>query len=659
MTPPLTTVDSFESFGLSAPLMEAMKDMGFSTPTPIQQQALPILLAGANDFIGLASTGTGKTAAFGIPLVENIDTTIKDTQALVLSPTRELALQVAEQLALLGKKKGLRVVTIYGGASYRTQLDGVKRGAHIVVATPGRLVDFLEQKMIKLNSVQTVVLDEADEMLSMGFKDSLDFILSATHSDDSKSERAACRTWLFSATMSSEVKRLSEKYLEKPEMVQANKTGHAASTIEQVYYTVKNSGKMEVISRLLQTLPEFYGIIFCQTKMEVAELEDLLTQRGFPADSLHGDKNQQEREATLKKFKQRQIKVVVATDVAARGLDIKDLTHVVNHSLPWDVESYVHRIGRTGRNGSSGTAITLVNPEQLNLLRRVMQSTKAVMVKGVIPSADEVAGLKIKDVLDKVSTMKEDDIALNLANDLIRVLITAGDTDLSKFSKEDLLARFIAAYFPKVFVKKDLMLDYIGDKVPRELLPRDPNDNRFTGGRGDGDRGGRGGGYRGGGGRGGGYRSDRGGYSADRSSGGDRGGYSPERSSGYSPDRSSSDRGGYSPNRSSADRGGYSPDRSASSEAPRRSFRSDDAGGDTRPASTESRPPRRDFNEAPATRGFRKRDDAAGSDSRPPRKEYSGERSERSDRAPQRAGEHSGIKRVRPGGASTSRRFRD
>lgn len=605
MTPPLTTVDSFESFGLSAPLMDAMKDMGFSTPTPIQQQALPILLAGANDFIGLASTGTGKTAAFGIPLVENIDTSTKDTQALVLSPTRELALQVAEQLALLGKKKGLRVVTIYGGASYRTQIDGIKRGAHIVVATPGRLVDFLEQKMIKLQSVQTVVLDEADEMLSMGFKDSLDFILSATHSEDSTSERAACRTWLFSATMSSEVKRLSEKYLEKPEMVQANKVGTAASTIEQVYYTVKNSSKMEVISRLLQTLPEFYGIIFCQTKMEVAELADLLTQRGFPADSLHGDKNQQEREATLKKFKQRQVKVVVATDVAARGLDIKDLTHVINHSLPWDVESYVHRIGRTGRNGQSGVAITLVNPEQLNLLRRVMQSTKAVMVKGVVPSADEVAGLKIKDVLDKVSTMKEDDAALVLANDLIRVLITAGDTDLSGFSKEDLLARFIAAYFPKVFVKKDLMLDYMGDRIPRELLPRDPNENRFTSNRG-GDRGGDRGGYRGN--RGGGYRSDRGGG----------GGYR------------SNDGGGYSSSRNN-DRGGYSPERSSS----------------------ESRPPRRDFNEAPAPRGFRRREDGEGSDSRPPRREYSGE--QRSGRT----GEHSGIKRVRPGGASTSRRFRD
>ncbi|QDK39682.1 ATP-dependent RNA helicase [Bdellovibrio sp. NC01] len=596
--------------------MDAMKDMGFSTPTPIQTQALPILLSGAKDFIGLASTGTGKTAAFGIPLVENIDTTTKDTQALVLSPTRELALQVAEQLTLLGKKKGLRVVTIYGGASYRTQIDGIKRGAHIVVATPGRLVDFLEQKMIKLKSVQTVVLDEADEMLSMGFKEPLDFILSATHpDDDTQAERAACRTWLFSATMSSEVRRLSEKYLENPETVQANKVGSTASTIQQVYYTVKNSAKMEVICRLLQTLPEFYGIIFCQTKMEVAELAEMLTQRGFPADSLHGDKSQQEREMTLKKFKQSQIKVVVATDVAARGLDIKDLTHVINHSLPWDVESYVHRIGRTGRNGQSGTAITLVNPEQLNLLRRVMQTTKATLTKGVVPSGDEVAGLKIKDVLDKVSTMKEDNATLQQANDLIRVLVTAGDTDLSKFSKEDLLARFIVSYFPNVFVKNDKFLDYMGDRVPRELLPRDPNDNRFTSNR---DGGGRDrGGFRGG--RGGGFRSrnnDRGGYRADRSS------------SSFSSDR---------------------PERSERSERPR--FAGND-GGEQR---TE-REQRGNFNEGSAPRGFRRRDSGGYS---PERSSSSSEgRSERKDRG----GDHPGIKRSRSGGSSersSARRFRD
>jgi ATP-dependent RNA helicase DeaD len=488
---PLTTVDTFEGFGLSAPVLAAMKDMGYSTPTPIQRQALPLLLAGAQDFIGLASTGTGKTAAFGIPLIENIDSTTKDTQALVMSPTRELALQVAEQLTLIGKKKGVRVVTIYGGSSYRTQIEGLKRGAHIVVATPGRLVDFLEQNIIKLQKVKTVVLDEADEMLSMGFKEDLEFILSATHPEDSLATRAACRTWLFSATMNNEVRRLTSTYLENPETVQVNKSGGTAETIEQVYYTVKDSYKTEVISRLLQTLPEFYGIIFCQTKMEVAELADVLTQRGFPADSLHGDKSQQERESTLKKFKQRQVKVIVATDVAARGLDIKDLTHVVNHSLPWDSESYVHRIGRTGRNGQKGVAITLVNPEQLHLLRRVMMNTKATLTKGIVPSAEEVAGLKIKDVLEKISTMNSDSVELQLAGDLIQGLIQTEDISIAKLTKEELLARFIAAYFPNVFVKKDMMLDYMGDRIPRELLPREPND-RFKRNR-QGPRGERGG----------------------------------------------------------------------------------------------------------------------------------------------------------------------
>lgn len=573
MTPPLTTVDNFDSFGLSSPVMAAMLDMGFTKPTPIQRQALPLLLAGAQDFIGLASTGTGKTAAFGIPLVENIEATTKDTQALVMSPTRELALQVAEQLTLLGKKKGLRVVTIYGGASYRTQIEGIKRGAHIIVATPGRLVDFLEQKIIKLQKVKTVVLDEADEMLSMGFKEDLETILKATHPEDMDSARAACRTWLFSATMSKEVRRLAELYLENPETVQVNKTG-GAETIEQVYYTVKDAYKTEVISRLLQVLPEFYGIIFCQTKMEVAELADVLTQRGFPADSLHGDKSQAEREATLKKFKQRQVKVIVATDVAARGLDIKDLTHVVNHSLPWDSESYVHRIGRTGRNGQKGVALTLVNPEQLNLLRRVMTNTKAVLTKGVVPSADEVAGLKIKDVLDKVSTMKADAPALVLANDLIQDLIHSEDIDLSSFSKEELLARFIAAYFPNVFVKKDVMLDYMGDRIPRELLPRDPNDNRFSRGRSRDEGGPRrssGGGGRFGGGRGGGGR-----FGGNRSGGESRGnGEYRERPEGFSERTPQFDRAASSnsdrPARS--DRGGFNSDRPERAERSERSER--------------------------------------------------------------------------------------
>ncbi len=545
-------LDSFDSFAISPAVMDAMKDMGFTAPTPIQQQALPILLEAANDFIGLASTGTGKTAAFGIPLVENIDATIKDTQALVLSPTRELALQVAEQLTLLGKKKGVRVVTIYGGSSYRTQLEGIRRGAHIVVATPGRLVDFITQKYVKLQNVKTAVLDEADEMLSMGFKDDLEMILKATHSDASSSNRAACRTWLFSATMSSEVRRLSAAYLEKPQMVQADKTGETAKTVEQLYFTVQNRHKTEALARIIQTLPEFYGIIFCQTKMEVANLADALAQRGFPTDSLHGDKNQGEREATLKKFKQRHVKIIVATDVAARGLDVKDLTHVVNYNLPWDAESYVHRIGRTGRNGQKGVAMTFVDTDQLHLLRRVIQSTKATITKGKIPSADEVAGLKTKEVLEKITATDTDAFQTQLARDFIVDLVQSGEVDLSAFTKEDLLAKLVAAFHPNVFVKKDVPLDYMGDRVPRELLPRDHQDNRFTAGRESSAGGGGGRAPRFGGGRSGGGGGYRGASSSRRDGGGARAEGSESSYRGASAPRREASAGASAPRRESA-----------------------------------------------------------------------------------------------------------
>lgn len=491
-------VPGFEQFELSPEIMKAMGEMGFTTPTEIQLKSLPILLGDSHDFIGLASTGTGKTAAFGIPLVERIDSSTKNTQALVLSPTRELALQVADQLTKLGKHKGVRVVTIYGGASYRTQIEGVKRGAHIIVATPGRLVDFISQKMTRLDQVQTVVLDEADEMISMGFKDDLETILKATHSGESASGRAACKTWLFSATMSSDIRRVADLYLEKPQTVQIAKSAGISSTVEQVYYTVKNSNKTEVIGRILQTLPNFYGIIFCQTKMEVVELTDALNRRGFMADSLHGDRNQREREVTLKKFRNRDVQVVVATDVAARGLDIKDLTHVVNHSLPWDTESYVHRIGRTARNGQKGVAITLVNPEQLRQLRRVQLSTRAQMTKGKIPTGDDVARLKVMEVWTKLQGIAADNSTLKRS----RHLVEAQELDLSAFDLKEFLARLIAADHPEVFaIKNEQLLDFVGDRIPSELQPGGgrsrPPVGASSGGRDYGPRSYGGGGFRG------------------------------------------------------------------------------------------------------------------------------------------------------------------
>jgi ATP-dependent RNA helicase DeaD len=481
-TPEIPAVPNatFSDFAISPEVAQAMAELGYTTPTPIQARALPALLGDSQDFIGLASTGTGKTAAFGIPLVESVDTSSKDTQALVLSPTRELAMQVSEQLGKLGKYKGVRVATIYGGASYTTQLSAIQRGAHIIVATPGRLVDFLEQKKIALQKVKAVVLDEADEMISMGFKEDLEFILSATHSVAAEGEpaskkqaRASCKTWLFSATMSRDIRRVADLYLKDPVTVQINAVGGLSDKIEQIYYTVRDGAKTELIGRLLQIHPQFYGIIFCQTKLETVQLCDYLNRSGFSTDALHGDRSQKEREITLKKFRNKEIQCIVATDVAARGLDIKDLTHVINHSLPWDTESYIHRIGRTGRNGQTGIALTLVNPNQIHSLKRVQAQTKTVMKKGVIPRRSDVAKTKVEQVLQSLMAVKDDGRQYKLALRLVQELAlteAVKDVPQTMASIEDSVARMLVVYQSAVLVDDEKELDFMGsDRAPREL----------------------------------------------------------------------------------------------------------------------------------------------------------------------------------------------
>jgi ATP-dependent RNA helicase DeaD len=515
-------------------------------------------------------------------------------------------------LTKLGKYKGVRVVTIYGGASYRTQIEGVKRGAHIIVATPGRLVDFISQKMAKLDKVQTVVLDEADEMISMGFKDDLETILKATHSGANTSGRAACKTWLFSATMSAEIRRVADIYLEKPQIVAINKVGGGVSdTVEQVYYTVKNSNKTEVIGRILQTIPNFYGLIFCQTKLEVVELTDNLNRRGFTSDSLHGDRSQREREVTLKNFRNREVQVVVATDVAARGLDVKDLTHVINYNLPWDTESYIHRIGRTARNGQKGVAISLVNPEQLRSLRRIMNQTKVAMSKGKIPTGDDVAKLKALEVYQNLNLLKADSQLLKRAIQLVK----DQEFDLTAMSPEETIARVVAAYYPEVFsVKNDAMLDYVGDRIPQELMPGAGSSRPPVGGnsRGGYDRRREGGG-------GGGYRNDRGGGGGGyrgRSGGGDRD-YSPRGAGGDSPRGGGEDR---PPRREFVDHLARRDDRGG---AP---FRGNDAPPARRKnengADFDSRP-RRDFAPRGEDSGPRKAYAPHGSAAAAPRRDYS------------------------------------
>lgn len=646
-----------------------MNEMGFTSATPIQEKAIPLLLGEAQDMIGLASTGTGKTAAFGIPLIEKIDASLKSTQGLVLSPTRELALQVAEQLQKLGKYKGIRVVTIYGGSSYRTQMEGVKRGAHIVVATPGRLVDFLEQKVVQLTNVQTLVLDEADEMISMGFKDDLDFILKHTHNENAAaSGRAACKTWLFSATMSREIRRVADAYLEKPVLVEIAKSQGMSDLVKQLYYTVKDEHKNEVISRLLQMYDDFHGIIFCQTKVEVIELEAKLQQRGYAVASLHGDKQQREREITLKKFRSGEAKILVATDVAARGLDVKDLTHVVNHSLPWDVESYVHRIGRTGRNGKEGIAISLINPRQVSSLRRLQNVTKKTLEKGKIPSSDEVALTRLQKFMGQLTGVTTEGRKYQLALEMFKELVQKDETGLMTLASPELLARVITALHPEILAEKDYDLDFMKGGLEQRGGGR--RDDR-------GDRGGRtlSGGYRNDS-RGGGYsrRDDRGGRDdRPRSSGfgRDRGGDRPERESfapraerkeSFAPRADRAERGeGFAPRAERTERreSGFTPRserKEGSTYIPRaeRTERKEGGGGYA--------PPRRERSATGGDDSYPRRDrgprfdgfdfgDGGGSSERKEKKSFAGgdrkERSGGSDR-PKRA-DHPGVKRHKSG----------
>lgn len=383
---------SFDDLKLSAPVARAIAELGYSAPTEIQQQALPVLLGPATDFIGQAATGTGKTAAFGIPLLERVDASKKLVQGLILCPTRELAVQVSGQINLFGKHKGVKAVPIYGGASYSAQLEGLKHGAAIVVGTPGRLIDLIDRGALKLAGVKTVVLDEADEMISMGFKEDLEKILKAT-------PRETSNVWLFSATMSPGVRRVADAYLRKPRQVQINRGEMLSTTVEQIYYLARESDKIELIVKIIESADDFYGLVFCQTKALVMDVVQAMIERGYKVDSLHGDKTQQDRDRTMKAFRDKKVNLLICTDVASRGLDVKELTHVVNYSIPREMDVYVHRIGRTARSGKSGLAISLVSPSNRHMIGRIEHMTKSRMKEGKIPTRQEIGARKVAKIL--------------------------------------------------------------------------------------------------------------------------------------------------------------------------------------------------------------------------------------------------------------------
>jgi ATP-dependent RNA helicase DeaD len=378
-------MQDFFKFGelmLSKKVGMAIKSMGFEEPSPIQSMAIPLLLEG-HDVIGQAQTGTGKTATFGIPIVERLNPKQFGVQALILTPTRELAIQVAEEVSKLGRNKGLRTLPIYGGSSIDRQIGALKRGVHVVIGTPGRILDHLRRGTLKLQNVKMMVLDEADEMLDMGFISDIEDILKNTPDDR--------QTLLFSATMPSEIKRLSVKYLRDPKIVTVVNDDLTVPLIEQVYYQVREREKVDCLCKVLDVSTPSLAIIFSRTKRGVDELVASLQARGYQAEGLHGDLSQTQRNRVMKKFREGKVELLIATDVAARGLDIENVSHVINFEVPQDPESYVHRIGRTGRAGKAGIAITMVDPREYKQLRLIEKVAKTQIKQGKLPTFEDIA----------------------------------------------------------------------------------------------------------------------------------------------------------------------------------------------------------------------------------------------------------------------------
>jgi ATP-dependent RNA helicase DeaD len=391
---------TFQDMGLSQPVFDAISDLGYINPTPIQQQAIPVLLKGTKDFVGLAQTGTGKTAAFGLPLLSLIDTSIKQVQGLVICPTRELCIQIANDFNDYAKyMDDFGHVAVYGGSSIDSQIKQIRKGVQIIVATPGRLIDLLERKAVKLDQVTHVVLDEADEMLNMGFKEDIDHILS-----HATARQAA---WLFSATMPKAVKRIADTFMENPVEVKVD-SNISAKNIKHVYYQCQSGHKYDTLKRLIDFNPGMYGIVFTRTRAEAQDITEKLLKEGYEIDALHGDLSQQQRDKVMGRFRQKTIRLLIATDVAARGIDVNDITHVINFALPDEPEVYTHRSGRTARAGKSGICISILFSREIGKLRDIEHLTKSSFEKLDIPSGREVCEKQFFSFIEK---MKQADIS--------------------------------------------------------------------------------------------------------------------------------------------------------------------------------------------------------------------------------------------------------
>ena len=408
-------------------MLRALEELGFEHPTPVQEQAIPQLLTGERDFIGLAQTGTGKTAAFGIPLLTVLDFHSMDSQALILAPTRELCVQITNDIKKYSKfMPAVNVVAVYGGASIDTQIRQIRKGAQIIVATPGRLIDLIGRKAIKLQTVGFIVLDEADEMLNMGFQEDIDEILS--HTPEEK------KIWLFSATMPREVRAIAANYMSDPFELTVGRKNESAENIEHYYYVMHERDRYAALKRILDAEPEIFGIIFCRTKMDTQHVAENLIKDGYNADALHGDLSQQQRDKVMGRYRQRVLQLLIATDVAARGIDVNDITHVIHYNLPDESENYTHRSGRTARAGKSGISIALINIREQGKIHQIEKKINRKFHLGKIPSAVDVCEQQLLNLVKKIRSVEVNE--KGISKYMIPVL-----QELEDMSKEELIQR--------------------------------------------------------------------------------------------------------------------------------------------------------------------------------------------------------------------------
>ncbi|MCF8381467.1 MAG: DEAD/DEAH box helicase [Bacteroidales bacterium] len=459
-------MSTFQDLGLNPDLLKAVEELNFITPTPIQEKVIPVLMEAKQDVIGLAQTGTGKTAAFGLPVLQQINTELNDIQSIILCPTRELCIQITKDLKSYSKyQKGISVVSVYGGASIDTQVRALKRGANIVVGTPGRTLDLINRKVLKINSIKWLILDEADEMLNMGFREDLDSILADTPKEK--------QVLLFSATMPAGVRHIANNYMNTPVEISAGKKNMGAANVSHHYYMVMASDRYLALKRIADINPDIYGIIFCRTRQETKDVAAKFMEDGYNADALHGDLSQSQRDYVMDRFRSGQLQLLVATDVAARGLDINNLTHVINYNLPDDPEVYIHRSGRTGRAGNSGISILIAHTRDGRRISEVERLIGKKFERKMIPSGKEICEKRLYSLMDKIENIEVDE-------EQIGPFLDAINKKLEWIDKEELLKRFVSVEFNRY-------LEYYKDAKDINVTGSDRSSSRdsYSGRRGD------------------------------------------------------------------------------------------------------------------------------------------------------------------------------